>query len=203
MRASSCSARLGTIASSSGTVPSSSVSLTARRYESVAAMTSLPPVKLTRMPVSTGRDSSRDAARATRCDRLEQRLAIHRERLHRVELRQAREVFGVVRVQRVARGSRRDVHDRLGRLVLDRTPRRPAADARCRRASCPAARSRRRLRSAPATSRAARAPCRLRRDAARCPAPRAGSRTGSAPTCASRRRATRRRAQRRARLSRR
>ena len=66
MRASSCSARAGTIASSSGTVPSSVVSLTASRYESVAAMTSVPAVNCTRMPVSTGRDSSRDAARATR-----------------------------------------------------------------------------------------------------------------------------------------
>ena len=66
MRASSCSARLGTIASRSGTVPLKDVSFTARRYESVAAMTSFPPPNWTRTPVRTGRDSSRDAARATR-----------------------------------------------------------------------------------------------------------------------------------------
>ena len=65
-RASSWSARPGTIASSSGAEPVSSVSLTARRYESVAAITSLPSVNETRIPVSTGRDSSREAARATR-----------------------------------------------------------------------------------------------------------------------------------------
>ena len=49
--------------------PSSSVSLTDSRYESVAAITSLPASKRTRTPVSTGRDSSRDAARADARDR--------------------------------------------------------------------------------------------------------------------------------------
>src|SRR6266550_2764744 len=43
-----------------------SVSFTDSRYESVAAMTSLPASKRTRIPVNTGRDSSRDAERATR-----------------------------------------------------------------------------------------------------------------------------------------
>jgi hypothetical protein len=41
--------------------------LTAIRYESVAAMVSFEPSNRTRIPVSTGRDSSRDAARETRC----------------------------------------------------------------------------------------------------------------------------------------
>ena len=50
-------------ASSSGTSPLSSVSLTESRYESVAAITILPGSKRTRMPVRTGRLSSRDALR--------------------------------------------------------------------------------------------------------------------------------------------
>ena len=54
------------IASSSGPADESSVSLTAIRYESVAAIVSRDPSKRTRMPVSTGRDSSREAARETR-----------------------------------------------------------------------------------------------------------------------------------------
>ena len=66
MRASSCSARLGTMASSSGAGESSAVSFTASRYESVAAITSLSPANWTSTPVRTGRASSREAARATR-----------------------------------------------------------------------------------------------------------------------------------------
>ena len=66
MRESSCSARAGMIASSSGSSSLTVVSLTASRYESVAAMTILPVSKRTRMPVSTGRLSSRDALRPTR-----------------------------------------------------------------------------------------------------------------------------------------
>ena len=54
------------IASSSGPPDASSVSLTAMRYESVAAIVSCEPSNLTRIPVSTGRDSSREAARETR-----------------------------------------------------------------------------------------------------------------------------------------
>ena len=65
-RDSSVSARAGMIASSSGAAASSSVSLTESRYESVATMTSFPASKRTRIPVSTGRDSSREAERATR-----------------------------------------------------------------------------------------------------------------------------------------
>ena len=66
MRASSCSARAGMIASSSGSDPATGVSLTASRYESVAAITILPGSKRTRIPVRTGRLSSRDAERPTR-----------------------------------------------------------------------------------------------------------------------------------------
>ena len=66
IRASSWSARAGTFASKD---PSSSgsrrVSLTLSRYESVATMRSSPPDADTRMPVSTGRVSSREAERAT------------------------------------------------------------------------------------------------------------------------------------------
>ena len=65
-RDSSVSARAGMIASSSGAASPSSVSLTESRYESVATMTSFPASKRTRIPVSTGRDSSREAERATR-----------------------------------------------------------------------------------------------------------------------------------------
>ena len=112
-----------------GTVPSSVVSLTARRYESVAAMTSVPPVNWTRMPVSTGRDSSRDAARATRPIVSSSGSRSTANVVDRVELRQAREVLGVVRVQRVARRSRRHMNDRFGGLVLDR-------DLVCRQETC-------------------------------------------------------------------
>ena len=54
------------IASRLGAASESSVSLTASRYESVAAMMSFDPSNCTSTPVSTGRDSSRDAARDTR-----------------------------------------------------------------------------------------------------------------------------------------
>jgi hypothetical protein len=54
------------IASSSGSSPFTRVSLTASRYESVAAITIFPGSKRTRIPVSTGRLSSRDAERPTR-----------------------------------------------------------------------------------------------------------------------------------------
>ena len=53
-------------------------------------------------------------------NRLEQRLAIDRERLHRVELGEAREVVRVVHVERVARTARGDVRDRFCGLVFDR-----------------------------------------------------------------------------------
>ena len=65
MRVTSESARAGTIASSSGASPSMAVSRTDMRYESVAAITSLAGSKRTSTPVSTGRDSSREAARLT------------------------------------------------------------------------------------------------------------------------------------------
>ena len=66
IRCSSVSARAGMIASRSGPACSSSVSLNESRYESVAAMNSRVPSKRTWIPVSTGRDSSFDAERATR-----------------------------------------------------------------------------------------------------------------------------------------
>ena len=66
IRASSVSARAGMIASRSGPDCSSSVSLNESRYESVAAMNSRVPSNRTWIPVSTGRDSSFDADRATR-----------------------------------------------------------------------------------------------------------------------------------------
>ena len=66
MRPSSVRARAGMIASRSGPDCSSSVCLNERRYESVAAMNSWVPSKRTWIPVSTGRDSSFEAERATR-----------------------------------------------------------------------------------------------------------------------------------------
>ena len=54
------------IASRSGPDCSSSVCLNESRYESVAAMNSWVPSKRTWIPVSTGRDSSFEAERATR-----------------------------------------------------------------------------------------------------------------------------------------
>ena len=103
MRASSCSARAGMIASRSGSVPSTGVSLTASRYESVAAITILPGSKRTRMPVSTGRLSSRDALRPTRAT-----VSISASRStvcsdDGVDVGQPREVLGRVRVQAVVR----------------------------------------------------------------------------------------------------
>ena len=62
---------------------------------------------------------ARSRARDT-ADRLEQRLTVDRERLRLGELRQPREVLGVVRVECVARGARADVNDRLRRAMLDR-----------------------------------------------------------------------------------
>src|SRR3954466_6323990 len=67
IRASSASARAGTLASNE---PSSAlsrrVSLTERRYESVATIRSSWPDAVTRMPVRMGRVSSREALRCTR-----------------------------------------------------------------------------------------------------------------------------------------
>jgi hypothetical protein len=51
------------------------------------------------MPVSTGRDSSRDAERGDAADRLEQRFAVDAERRDRLDVGQPREVFDVVRVE--------------------------------------------------------------------------------------------------------
>ena len=67
IRASSRSARAGTLASTGfATACSSVVCLTLSRYESVATIVSVSPSACTRTPVRIGRTSSRDAARATR-----------------------------------------------------------------------------------------------------------------------------------------
>ena len=66
MRLSSCRARAGTLAVKVSSRPVTEVSLTLSRYESVATMRSVCPSIDTRMPVSTGRVSSREAAFATR-----------------------------------------------------------------------------------------------------------------------------------------
>ena len=106
------------------------VSLTDSRYESVAAMTSLPPSKRTRMPVSTGRDSSRDAARR-RAQRSRERGAVELKVCARLGVGQPREVLGAVRVQPVVRRPGRDLEHALLRPVLDATSLRGAV-ARCR-----------------------------------------------------------------------
>ncbi len=94
--------------------------MTARRYESVAAITSLSPANWTRTPVSTGRASSREAARATRLIVSSSGSRLDDERRRLADLRQAREIFGVERLERVARAARRDVDDRLGHAMLER-----------------------------------------------------------------------------------
>ena len=121
-RASSWSARAGTIASSSqaGAGSSSVVSLTLSRYESVAAITSFSPSKRTRMPVSTGRDSSREADLPDARDRVEKGLALDRERALRLDLREAREVLGRVRVELVRGRSARQARDAFVRAMLER-----------------------------------------------------------------------------------
>ena len=194
MRASSVSARAGMIASSSCVDPGRSVSLTASRYESVAAITSLPGLEAREDPGEHGaRLVARGRTRHLR-DGLEQRLRVDREDLRRVDLRQPREVLGAVRVQSIARGAARDVdgafvrpmldlHLRLGeqpREVDEQTPRhddRAFVRRPARRATC-----------------AARAPCRSQRGAALRLPRAAGRRRGSAPSSASTRRARRRRA---------
>ena len=120
MRASSCSARLGTMASSSGAgdverrlLHGKPVRIRGRHDELVAG----------ELDEDAGEHGARLVARSRArdtADRLEQRLAIDRERLRLGELRQPREVLGVVRVERVARAARGDVNDRLGGAMLDR-----------------------------------------------------------------------------------
>ena len=68
------------------------------RYESVAAMTSFPPSKRTRMPVSTGRDSSREAERPTREIVSRNASRVDREGAALLDIGQPREVLGAVGV---------------------------------------------------------------------------------------------------------
>ena len=120
MRASSCSARLGTIASSSGTVPLERRLLDGepvrigRRHDELAARELDEDAGEHRARLVTRR-GARDAP-----DRLEQRLAVDRERR---APRRARAAAGSPRgctCAACSSRSRRDVHDRLRRLVLDR-----------------------------------------------------------------------------------
>ena len=74
----SSSARAGTIASSSGTGPRSASPCTRAGTSRSRPSTSLPSPNCTRIPVSTGRASSRDTARPTRRDRREQRVRVDR-----------------------------------------------------------------------------------------------------------------------------
>ena len=82
-------------------------------------MTSLSPSKRTRIPVSTGRDSSREAERPTRADRVEERLAVDGERAVGLDLRQPRKVLGAVRVQRIGRRAARQASDALVSAMLE------------------------------------------------------------------------------------
>ena len=113
------SARAGMIASRSGPACSSSVSLNESRYESVAAMKSLLPSNRTWIPVSTGRDSSFEADRATRST-VSRSDAVAIVWRRRVDRRQAREVLGREDVQLRGVAPARDVRDAVLRPVLDR-----------------------------------------------------------------------------------
>ena len=108
------------IASRSGSDPSAGVSLTARRYESVAAITILPGSKRTRIPVRTGRLSSRDAERPTRFTVSSSASPSIGCSSHALDLGQARKVLGRVRVDPIARSAAGDHDDGFIRLVLDR-----------------------------------------------------------------------------------
>ena len=137
-RRTSSSARAGTIASSSGTSPSIGVSLYESRYESVAAMTSFPSPKRTRMPVSTGRASSRETARPTEATRGEQRRrhrpcasARHRCRAAAGSPRRCRCSAGI------PPGHSRTCRTFSSSRYSSSTPRCRAAGATGRRAACP------------------------------------------------------------------
>ena len=140
-----------------------------RRHDELAA-----PRTATRMPVSTGRDSSRDAARATRAivSSSDSRSTANVATASTSGRRGKSSALYVL--QRVARAAGGDVHDRLGRLVLDRhlvarqQPR--DVDERLARQDD----RRRRLRSAPAT--VARSESSMSVAARRSSAPRASSR---------------------------
>ena len=84
----------------------------------MAAIVSAWASKCTSTPVSTGRDSSREAARATCSIGGDDGAAVEREDALRVELRQAREVVGGEGVQRV-----------LARPAGDAQPRGPVVAA--------------------------------------------------------------------------
>ena len=116
----------------------SAVSFTARRYESVAAMTSFPASNRTRMPVSTGRDSSRDAERAT--PRRSSRAA-PRGRPVKSHAARRRAGAGSPRTlyvcSAVARRARTRSRATPSSAAARSRPRRRAAAARCRRSSRP------------------------------------------------------------------
>ena len=121
MRASSCSARAGTLASklpASGA--SSVVSMTLRRYESVATIRSSCPEADTRIPVSTGRVSSRDAERATFATVSANAWAGTLDTRLLVRNRQRREVVEAQRAQVERRRAGDDLEVLLGAAQLER-----------------------------------------------------------------------------------
>ena len=71
----------------------------------MAAIVSTPLANSTRTPVRTGRESSLEAARRTRCAAERKVLAVDAEGATVIDLRQPREVIGIVGVQRVAAGA--------------------------------------------------------------------------------------------------
>ena len=171
--ASSPSARAGTIASSSGTVPSSARLLDREPVRVGRGHHELARLEAHRTPVSTGRDSSRDAERLTRATVLEQRLAVDLVTLARPRPRAA---AGSPRRCRCAAGSspcrsgsRPPPSSGLCSIVTSRVRQ------QAREVEQQPARARRptpRLAPARRATCAARAPCRSRRARACRPRPR-------------------------------
>ena len=116
IRASSWSARAGMIASSSGSVPRRGVSLTASRYESVAAMTSLPGLEADE---DAGQHRAALVARGRAADARRSSRGARRGRpacsASRLDVGQPGEVLGRVGVQPVGR--------RAATITTTRTPR--------------------------------------------------------------------------------
>ena len=98
-------------------------------------MTTFSGSKRTRIPVSTGRLSSREADLLTRAIVSTSAARSTGRRVERVDVGELREVLRRVGVDPVARCARRDRQHRLLRHVLERRVARRAARGRCRAAA--------------------------------------------------------------------
>ena len=96
----------------------------------MAAIVRRPGSKCTRTPVSTGRDSSRDAALDDALDGGEERIAVEVEDALRIDLGEPREVVDRMRVQLVLAGAGGDADAAVGAVGRERDPVGLAARAR-------------------------------------------------------------------------